>query len=111
MIVFSVLLIISSWSQLVLAAQSKRPPLADPELFCDGCFALMSELAGDMAASMGSLGLAARIEAALSGVCHTDRLRAYKFSPPTQVREVYCYSRLVCLFISILVHTYILCIV
>merc|ERR1719315_496345 len=30
--------------------------------------------------------LKSRIEKSLAGVCSTDRLRAYKFSPPTQVK-------------------------
>ena len=46
----------------VLCDKSPRSPLADPELFCDGCHALVTELAQDMAASSGQgLGLAARI--------------------------------------------------
>ena len=42
--------------------KSPRSPLADPELFCDGCHALVTELAQDMAASSGQgLGLSSRI--------------------------------------------------
>ena len=61
--------------------------LDDPVLFCDGCFAMVSEIAKDMSVS-GSSGqtLRTRIDASLGGVCSTDRLRAYKFSPPTQVK-------------------------
>merc|ERR1712089_67125 len=39
----------------------------------------------DMVGSKGSK-LNTRIERSLSSVCSTDRLRAYKFSPPTQVK-------------------------
>merc|ERR1711892_1599998 len=59
--------------------------LADPVLFCDGCFALVSEVEKDMSLSKGQK-LNTRIENSLSDVCSTDRLRAYKFSPPTQVK-------------------------
>merc|ERR1712123_504914 len=59
--------------------------LADPVLFCDGCFALVSEVEKDMSLSKGQK-LNTRIEKSLSGVCSTDKLRAYKFSPPTQVK-------------------------
>merc|ERR1711872_1025703 len=59
--------------------------LDDPVLFCDGCFALVSEVEKDMSMNKGQK-LNTRIEKALSGVCSTDRLRAYKFSPPTQVK-------------------------
>ena len=57
--------------------------LDDPVLFCDGCFALVSEVEKSM--NKGQK-LNTRIEKTLSGVCSTDRLRAYKFSPPTQVK-------------------------
>ena len=59
--------------------------LDDPVLFCDGCFALVSEVEKDMSMNKGQK-LNTRIEKTLSGVCSTDRLRAYKFSPPTQVK-------------------------
>merc|ERR1711892_1375435 len=59
--------------------------LADPVLFCDGCFALVSEVEKDMSLSKGKK-LNNRIETSLSGVCSTDKPRAYKFSPPTQVK-------------------------
>ena len=59
--------------------------LDDPVLFCDGCFALVSEVEKDMSMNKGEK-LNTRIEKTLSGVCSTDRLRAYKFSPPTQVK-------------------------
>merc|ERR1712013_299862 len=59
--------------------------LDDPVLFCDGCFALVSEVEKDMSMNKGEK-LNTRIEKTLSGVCTTDRLRAYKFSPPTQVK-------------------------
>merc|ERR1712179_327274 len=59
--------------------------LDDPVLFRDGCFALVSEVEKDMSMNKG-LKLNTRIEKTLSGVCSTDRLRAYKFSPPTQVK-------------------------
>merc|ERR1719427_2651930 len=59
--------------------------LNDPVLFCDGCFALVSEVQKDMMSSKGSK-LDTRIDSSLDSVCSTDRLRAYKFSPPTQVK-------------------------
>ena len=45
----------------------------------------MSEVEKDMSLNKGQK-LNTRIEKTLSGVCSTDRLRAYKFSPPTQVK-------------------------
>ena len=45
----------------------------------------MSEVEKDMSMNKGQK-LNTRIEKTLSGVCSTDRLRAYKFSPPTQVK-------------------------
>ena len=46
----------------IMCDKSPRSPLADPELFCDGCHALVTELAQDMAASSGQgLSLASRI--------------------------------------------------
>ena len=65
-------------------SNSEISDLKDPVLFCDGCFAMVSELEKDMASNRGQK-LSKRIESSLEAVCSTDRLRAYKFSPPTQV--------------------------
>ena len=70
---------------IVTASAGDSSNLDDPVLFCDGCFALVSEVEKDMSLNKGQK-LNTRIEKTLSGVCSTDRLRAYKFSPPTQVK-------------------------
>merc|ERR1712215_68236 len=44
-----------------------------------------SEIENDMSSNHGRK-LMERIETSLAGVCSTDKLRAYKFSPPTQVK-------------------------
>ena len=50
------------WTSHVMSEKPRRSPLSDPELFCDGCHALVTELARDMEDSGGrGLGLAARI--------------------------------------------------
>ena len=50
--------------------------LEDPVLFCDGCFALASELHKDLSSTAGAgLKLRERVEASLAAVCSTDRLR------------------------------------
>jgi len=74
-------------SLLVVVVSSNDPlkNLRDPVLFCDGCFAVVSELQKDMVASKGEK-LDARVNQGLDGICSTDKLRAYKFSPPTQVK-------------------------
>ena len=69
---------------IVTTSAGESSNLDDPVLFCDGCFALVSEVEKDMSLNKGQK-LNTRIEKTLSGVCSTDRLRAYKFSPPTQV--------------------------
>ena len=67
--------------------ESSSSNLDDPVLFCDGCFALVSEVEKDMSGSrLSGEKLQARITTSLAGVCSTDRLRAYMFSPPTQVK-------------------------
>ena len=58
----------------------------DPVVACDGCYALVSEVVQDMTRSTGQT-LKTRIETSLAGLCTTDRLRSYKFSPPTQVKS------------------------
>ena len=70
---------------IVTTSAGDSSNLDDPVLFCDGCFALVSEVEKDMSLNKGQK-LNTRIEKTLSGVCSTDRLRAYKFSPPTQVK-------------------------
>ena len=51
--------------------------LEDPVLFCDGCFALASELHKDLSSTAGAgLKLRERVEASLAAVCSTDRLRS-----------------------------------
>ena len=60
--------------------------LQDPALFCDGCFATVTEVSADLVNRQAKrVKLKTRINTALDNVCHTDKLRAYKFSPPTQV--------------------------
>ena len=50
------------WTSHVMSEKPRRSPLSDPELFCDGCHALVTELARDMEDSGGrGMGLAARI--------------------------------------------------
>ena len=71
--------------KIVSVSAGDSSNLDDPVLFCDGCFALVSEVEKDMSVNTGQK-LNTRIEKTLSGVCSTDRLRAYKFSPPTQVK-------------------------
>jgi len=46
---------------------------------------MVSEIEKDMSSNHGRK-LMERIETSLMNVCSTDRLRAYKFSPPTQVK-------------------------
>ena len=80
--------------QLIIAAiivsgasgQPEKSNLDDPALFCDGCFALVSEVVKDMSDNSAKQKLQARIDQSLDNVCITDRLRSYKFSPPTQVK-------------------------
>jgi len=85
-ICLSAIILVFCFSTLALGGE-KSSALDDPTLFCDGCFALVSELEKDMSGSAASgLNLKTRIENSLSGVCSTERLRAYKFSPPTQVK-------------------------
>merc|ERR1719376_1690348 len=69
----------------VVLSNNPSANLRDPVLFCDGCYAVVSELQQDMVASKGEK-LEARIDQGLAGVCSTEKLRAYKFSPPTQVK-------------------------
>ena len=68
--------------KLIIAAISN---LDDPVLFCDGCFALVSEVVSDMLDNTAKQKLQTRIDKSLD-VCNTDRLRSYMFSPPTQVK-------------------------
>ena len=59
---------------LVLEVSSEKSNLDDPVLFCDGCFALASEIEKDLAVNTGQT-LKTRIETSLGAVCSTDRLR------------------------------------
>ena len=70
---------------LAVFANGDPSSLSDPVLFCDGCFAMVSEIEKDMSSNHGRK-LMERIETSLANICSTDRLRAYKFSPPTQVK-------------------------
>ena len=60
--VMKLLTIVIVMTPHVMCDKSLRSPLTDSELFCDGCHALVTELAQDMATSSGQgLGLASRI--------------------------------------------------
>ena len=73
----------------VLCDKSPRSPLADPELFCDGCHALVTELAQDMAASSGQgLGLAARIGAIRIGALRIGTPRRQNRRKKWEVQKV-----------------------
>merc|ERR1712150_390 len=69
----------------IISVSAEKSNLDDPVLFCDGCFALVSEIEKDMSVRSGET-LKTRLERSLTNVCSTERLRAYKFSPPTQVK-------------------------
>merc|ERR1712013_329459 len=58
----------------VVSTDDPSANLRDPVLFCDGCYALVSELQKDLVASKGQK-LEARIDQGLAGVCSTDKLR------------------------------------
>ena len=63
-------------TSLVNNKNKEKNNLEDPVLFCDGCFALASELHKDLSSSAGAgLKLRERVEASLAAVCSTDRLR------------------------------------
>ena len=70
---------------LLLQVSAEKSNLDDPVLFCDGCFAMVSEIEKSLSVRSGQT-LKARIEKSLGSVCTTDKLRSYKFSPPTQVK-------------------------
>ena len=70
---------------LLLLVSAEKTNLDDPVLFCDGCFAMVSEIEKSLSVRSGQT-LKARIEKSLASVCTTDKLRSYKFSPPTQVK-------------------------
>ncbi len=73
------------------AGERELPPeLRHPEMFCEGCYGVVSEVAEMMAESAGSgKAIQARIDGALGSVCHTDNLRKYVFSPPKMVKVIF----------------------
>ncbi|TRY71717.1 hypothetical protein TCAL_06078 [Tigriopus californicus] len=59
--------------------------LKDPFLFCDACYATITEVTAMMVQSKGSK-LKQRIKTALDSVCSTDHLRRYILSPPKMTK-------------------------
>ena len=89
---YSLVTLLVTLVQAVCGVELKKEKsnLDDPVIFCDGCFALVSEVVKDMSDNTHKQTLQTRIEQSLNNVCSTDRLRAYMFSPPTQVKT--CFS-------------------
>ena len=59
---------------LILFVTAEKTNLDDPVLFCDGCFAMVSEIEKSLSVRTGQT-LKARIENSLTSVCSTDKLR------------------------------------
>ncbi|XP_023332113.1 uncharacterized protein LOC111704190 isoform X2 [Eurytemora carolleeae] len=69
---------------LAIPGDNGPPGLTDKVLFCDGCFAMISEIFEDLETFRELAGNTRLIEETLANICDHQRLRRYKFSPPTQ---------------------------